>query len=108
MASNLDRYRKDLESLIADGERLILGMQLECFPEQVRKQLRKTFGEDTDKIVKGLPSIKKTYQGWYSEAKTLVKQLLPDRLSDFSGHYETQKSRKQITYENYRIHDYMQ
>ena len=37
------------------------------------------------------------YQSWYSEAKILVKQLLPDRLLDFcSVLRKTQKSYKDI------------
>lgn len=38
----------------------------------------------------------------------LIKQILPDRLSDFVRHYEKPKPRKDITYENYRIEDYLQ
>ncbi len=38
----------------------------------------------------------------------LVKQLLPDRLSDFVSHYERPKPRKEMSCENYRIEDYLQ
>lgn len=38
----------------------------------------------------------------------LIKQLLPDRLSDFVRHYEKPKPRKEISYENYRIEDFLQ
>ena len=55
-----------------------------------------------------LPSFKDEYQSWYSEAKALIRQLLPDRLSDFTRYYEKPKSRKDITYENYTIEDYLQ
>jgi hypothetical protein len=48
------------------------------------------------------------YQSWYSEARALLKQLLPDRLDDFARLYEKPKARKSIGYENYRIEDYMQ
>ena len=37
-----------------------------------------------------------------------MRQLLPDRLEDFVRHYEKPKTRKDITYENYRIEDYFQ
>ena len=39
---------------------------------------------------------------------SLVRQLLPDRLSDFTRYYEKPKSRKDITFENYTIEDYVQ
>src|SRR5262249_26010382 len=44
---------------------------------------------------------------WYSEAKVLIKQLIPDRLDDFVRHYERPKSRKQIDNSNYVIADYL-
>ncbi len=64
--------------------------------------------EAVKEFLKSLPSFKGTYQLWYSEAKVLVKQLLPDRLSDFVSHYEKPKARKGISYENYKIEDYLQ
>jgi hypothetical protein len=109
MLSNLDRYRKDLDTLIAKGEELHLAMQAEQFPEEFKSQTKKRFGKKAqEKLLRSLPSFADTYQSWYSEAKALVRQLLPDRLSDFVRHYEKPKPRKDITYENYRIEDYLQ
>ena len=111
MASNLDRYKKDLDSLIAKGEDLHLAMQAETAPEAFEKALKKHGGKDKDAVkefIKTLPSFKEAYQLWYSEAKALVRQMLPDRLSDFVSHYEKPKPRKDITYENYKIEDYLQ
>ena len=53
-----------------------------------------------------LPSFSSEYQIWYSEATAIVRQLLPDRLDDFTGYYEKPTNRKGITYETYRISDY--
>src|SRR5208337_2337207 len=108
MPSNLDRYKQGLDSLIRAGEQLELAMQKECVPEQFIRELKKAFGDRTSDILKALPKFHEAYQPWYSEAKVLVKQLLPDRLSDFFRHYEKPKPRKDITYENYRIEDYLQ
>ncbi len=58
-------------------------------------------------MISKLPSVLDEYQVWYSEAKTLVRQLLPDRLDDFCGYYEKPKTRKEVTYESYRISDYL-
>jgi hypothetical protein len=58
--------------------------------------------------IKALPSFPEAYQPWYSEAKMLILQLLPDRLSDFVRYYEKPKSRKDLTVENYVIEDYLQ
>jgi hypothetical protein len=110
LTSNLDRYKKDLDTLLAKGERLHLAMQSECFPEQIKRALKHQFGagSELEKFLKDLPPFQEAYQPWYSEAKALIRQLLPDRLEDFVRLYEKPKSRKEITYENYRIEDYLQ
>jgi hypothetical protein len=108
MVSNLDRYKKDLDFLIDQGQQLLFAIDKECSPEKFAKAIKKHFKDKADEFLKKLPSFKDAYQAWYSEAKVLVKQLLPDRLSDFAGHYEKPKSRKNITHETYRIEDYLQ
>jgi hypothetical protein len=108
MPSNLDRYKNDLDLLIEKGEVLHNAIQAECFPEEFEKAAKKTFGDKAKAVVKALPDFKDAYQPWYSEAKALVGQLLPDRLTDFISHYEKPKARKDVTYESYRIADYLQ
>jgi hypothetical protein len=112
MSSNLDRFKTDLKTLVDKGDNLLNAIQAECFPEAIEEKLRNTLGEGERKTVKdwlqALPSFDETYQVWYSEAKVLVKQLLPDRFSDFVSHYEKPKGRKSITFENYKIEDYLQ
>ena len=108
MASNLDRYRKDLDALIERGERLHLAIQAACYPEEFEKAFKKQLGTKVREFVKALPDFKTEYQSWYSEAKVLIRQLLPDRLADFTRHYEKPKPRKDITFESYRIEDYLQ
>lgn len=108
MLSNLERYKNDIESLIETGEKLGVAMHAECFPEEFKKQFSKYGNEAIEKVRKGLPNFKQEYQSWYSEAKVLIKQLLPDRLEDFAGHYEKPSARKNISYENYKIIDYLQ
>lgn len=116
MPSNLDRYKKDLDVLLDKGTTLLLAMQAECHPKEFEKgletELRNEHGDKSrdkaKKFLKDLPSFRDTYQEWYSEAKVLIRQVLPDRFADFVGHYEKPKSRKEITSENYRIEDYLQ
>jgi hypothetical protein len=107
MLPDLDRYKKDLNSLLAKGNRLHFAMQRDCFPAEFNEAIKK-HGEKGKDSFKDLPSFADEYQSWYSEAKALVKQLLPDRLSDFVRHYEAPKSRKEITSANYRIEDNLQ
>lgn len=108
MTSNLDRFKKDLKGLLQQGNLLHIALQYECFPDTVRSQIQEAHGDKAEAVLAGLPSFSEDYQSWYSEAHSLVKQLLPDRLPDFVRHYEKPKPRKDITYENYRIEDCLQ
>ena len=105
---NADRYQKDLDALIVKGSQLYLSMARECSPQDFERQIKEEFGETEREPIKNLPSYKTEYQVWYSEAKTLVRHLLPEILADFTRYYEKPKTRKEITYENYTIEDYLQ
>ena len=105
--SNLDRYKKDLESLILTGEKLHLSLLRKYLPEQI-ESVKKQLDAKEKETLAALPPFATTYQIWYSEAKVLIKQLLPDRLADFVRHYEKPKPRKDITFESYRIEDCLQ
>ncbi|MGD9715577.1 MAG: hypothetical protein AB7U26_00670 [Sulfuricurvum sp.] len=106
MPTNIEKYRDDLNKLVNEGKRLELALQYECFPDHIKD----LFDDPSklDEFIKNIPNFRKKFQSWYSESKVLIKQLLPDRLEDFVRHYEKPKSRKDITYENYRIEDYLQ
>jgi hypothetical protein len=90
MQSNLEKYKKGLERLVKKGDLLLMAMQNDCFPEQISEAL----GDKAKEYIKSLPKFNDDYQAWYSEAKVVIKQLLPDRLSDFERHYEKPKPKK--------------
>ena len=106
---NLDRYKKDLETLIAKGDQLYNAMQHECRPEDFARAVKQKVGDKAEEVIQAFPSFKDEYQQWYSEALTLVRQLLPDRLSDFTDYYERPKSRKlqDLSRSSYVIADYL-
>ena len=108
MLTNLDRYKKDLDALIATGEQLSNSIQAECYPKEFDAAAKKALGAKAKNVIADLPPFGSAYQRWYSEAKVLIKQLLPDRLTDFVRHYEKPKPRKDISFENYRIEDCLQ
>jgi hypothetical protein len=108
MLRNVDRYEKDLDSLIRKGDALFLAIQAECHPSEFKEAWDEQHGPEAEALRKNIPSFKAGYQNWYTEAKVIVKQLLPDRLSDFIAHYEKPKARKNISFENYKIIDYLQ
>lgn len=106
--SNLEKYRKDLDSLIAESRPLKKSLLLTCAGENKFRETLVRSGESEEAATSILNSIKpfrSTYQHWYSEALPLVKQLLPDRLNDFVKLYEKPKTRKSISFESYRIED---
>lgn len=110
MTSNIEKYKKDLESLITQGTQLLYAMQYSHFPKEVKAQLVKIYEseEKATALIKQLPNFINNYQLWYSEALVLIKQLLPDRLLDFTKYYEKPKTRKDITSANYVIEDFLQ
>ncbi|WP_200934874.1 hypothetical protein [Sphingopyxis sp. Root214] len=106
----MDRYEEDFKRLKDLGFQLELRMQFDLFPEEMREQLNKQFKNEDglDKFVKDLPSFHRDYQKWYSESLAIVRQLIPDRVNDFTALYEVPKGRKDIKFGNYVIHDYLQ
>lgn len=107
---NIDKYKNDLQLLIDKGDKLAISINYECYPEVIKEQIQTAFKDDIkvkDFISKILP-FNKEYQIWYSESLVLIKQLLPDRLSDFVRLYEKPKTRKSIEYGNYVMEDYLQ
>jgi hypothetical protein len=108
MPTNLEKYQKDLDALINNGEQLLHAIQAECSPERFKAMVKKALGNKAAAFLKALPGFATAYQPWYSEARAVIKLLLPDRLADFVRHYEKPKPRKDIDFENYRIEDALQ
>jgi hypothetical protein len=112
MSERTKKFSDELDQLIKDGEFLGLAMEYDCKPEQFRNVYLEVFKGDKDKlddfIGKKLPSFIDSYQKWYSRSQAVVKQVLPDRLSDFVSHYEYTRVRKNIDFQNYMIRDYLQ
>ena len=91
MASNIDRFKTDLEKLIAKGAALHPAMQYACYPEKVEAALKEQLKDKTAQYLKDLPDFDSAYQRWYTEAQAVIRQLVPDRLPDFIRHYEKPK-----------------
>ena len=104
---NLEKYKADLERLIDAGDLLLKIMQYECANERTKKAAMEKLGAEARDTLSDMPEFCDVYQAWYSEAMALVRQLLSNRLDDFSGYYEVPRGRKDITHESYRISDYV-
>lgn len=106
--SNLTRYQSDLDRLIVDANKVKRSLLHEAFKDDYKRILLDKHDGDAAKVEADLAELKafrRIYQHWYSEAVPLIRQMLPDRLNDFTRLYEKPKSRKEIDYESYRIED---
>lgn len=111
MSERTKKFADELYELIKDGEMLSLAMQYECYPDQFRELYLQELDGDEKKLkafLKELPNFIREYQAWYSKAHAVIKQVMPDRLSDFISYFDVPKGRKDITFQNYMIRDYLQ
>nr|WP_294553303.1 hypothetical protein [uncultured Rhodopila sp.] len=110
MATNLERFKKDLDRLIEQGGLLECALQRAVWKDgEFEKEVEKQIGKEKSKALHAkIPNFKIAYEPWYSECLALIRQLLPDRLANFVSLYEKPKSRKEISCDNYVIQDYLQ
>lgn len=111
MSSNVERYKKDLDRLRHKASLLEQAFAHEAYEDEYEAAVLKACNGDKRAVkarVDALPDFRDAYQPWYSECIAVLKQLLPDRLSDFIRLYEKPKGRKDISFENYRIEDALQ
>ena len=99
MESNIEKYQKDLKSLIERGQRLFCGLCNE-FSDEIGN-INKETKDFLNKF-----SFKEQYHSWYNESLAVLKQLMPARYDDFVNLYK-QPNRKKYTYETYTISDYL-
>lgn len=107
---DIEKYKEDIQKLSDRGILLLIAMQIECADGKTSK-LEETFiangftQEDLDKAKK--LSMANHYQAWYSEALICIKQLMPDRLADFTSYYRYSGKRTALDVMNYSIEDYL-
>ena len=110
MSANIDRFKNDLEALDKLGDSLLLAFFLNESPEGFENQFRPYHKDDSayKAFKKGLPNYKAEYQRWYSEALAVIRQLIPERIQDFTRLHDRPKTRKELSFENYTIEDALQ
>ena len=104
MTTNLERFKRDLSKLITLGREMNFDITFrrgDDEEEELKKELR-----EAGERLKG--SFEKNYQLWYTEALALIKQLMPNRLLEFSQLYNGDGQRKQIDGTTYHIQDWDQ
>lgn len=110
MSARTEKFEVELKNLADQGDELLTAMKYECFPREVEQQILKSCSgneEGAREYISRLPKFSAAYQEWYSKSYAVVKQVLPHRISDFASFYEYPRPRKEITYQNYMIRDYL-
>jgi len=102
MITNLDKYKSDLDSLVSLGEEMELDLYLRYSEEQ----------EELDEEAKAAASeikgsFERNYQRFYTEACAVIRQIIPDRLSEFEQLYKGEGKRKDINIITYTIQDWL-
>lgn len=93
MESNkIKKLKDECNKLEDEGKLLLKSLAVECKVMKRPKEKSK------------FPDFRLNYQNWYSKSYLVVKQFLPDRLSDFVNLYKLDK-RKEIKNSNYTIYD---
>jgi hypothetical protein len=103
-----EKYKNDIKKLVDKGNILYYRMIIDCLGAEELKQTG--LDKDTiEKTKKAVGRFSEEYQPWYSEALSVLQQILPSRVDDFVAYYRPAKNRKTdlINYENYAIQDYL-
>jgi hypothetical protein len=111
MTERTEKFAKELDALLLEGNELYMAIQYDCHRTAFTKAAAERFQgnkEKTNEYLSKLPDFKTDYQRWYSVASAVVQQVLPARSADFISYYEIPKPRKEITFQNYMIKDYLQ
>lgn len=108
MNGNLSIYKKDLAKLTTIGEKMLWDTRLRS-QDLEGKTIKSKSGElnlqEFKERIKG--SFESEYQLWYTEALSVVKQLIPQRLVEFEFLYKGDARRKGINTSTYAIQDWM-
>lgn len=103
--SNIDKYKNDLDSMLQLGQKMERDLLFRC-----RKDLGtlEEGDEDIVRVVEGC--FERDYHRWYTEACVVIKQLIPDRYSEFESFYKgdgRKKDLKDLNELTYTIQDWL-
>ena len=99
--SNIDKFKDDLASLVKLGQKMELDLTYRYLEDQ--GELKEEDKENAKKI-KGC--FESDYQRWYTESSVVIKQLIPDRFTEFEQLYKSEGRRKDINTHTYTIQDW--
>lgn len=102
MTSIVKRYEAELEQLISTSDEMVFDLHLSRREEegeltQKENKLKKEFGG----------SFQSKYQRWYTEAYSVISQLIPNRLDEFVELYRGDPKRKKVDALSFTIKDWL-
>ena len=92
--NNIQKYKADLETLVTLGEKMK--------EDLVRRNEKKEYVTTKETVC-----LENCYQRWYTESFVVIKQLLPDRLTEFERLYMEDRRRKEIDNTTFTIQDWL-
>ncbi|EIE1072655.1 hypothetical protein LCV93_004688 [Salmonella enterica] len=101
MTSKYEALKKEVLELEKRGKELYISMINEC--EAIDEEHVAAFKKDGINII----SVGNNYQSWYTKACRVIEQIIPERLNEFVNLYQGDPKRKEVTYMNYSIYDYL-
>lgn len=101
MTTQFEKLKAELTELDNMGHQLYYSMCKEC--DELDEETIKNIEDAGWKFV----SFNKEYQKWYTKAYRVIAQIIPERLAEFESIYKGDPKRKEITYMNYSISDYL-
>ena len=101
MTTTFEQLKKELADLDKMGTQLLYSMYKE--QDQLDEETIKNITDSGWKFV----DVHQQYQNWYTKAYRVISQIIPERKVEFEMLYKADPKRKELTYANYTISDYM-
>lgn len=96
MASNLEKLKKEVEELLAQGKTLLSDLE-----DEIR-------GDKGEVEEDGLSRMfEHYYQGWFTKAIAVINQLIISRHDEFLELYSGSEKRKIVNFESFTIKDWL-
>lgn len=92
--NNIDKFKDEFTNLGNLGKKML-------------SELTKRYNDDKLTAEGSEPTVENDYQRWYTEACLVMRQLLPDRLTEFEQLYKGDGKRKEINSRTYNIQDWL-
>lgn len=101
MTTKFEQLKAELADLDKMGKQLLFSM----YKEQgaIGDEIIKDFENKGFSFV----SVRTEYQNWYTKSYRVISQIIPERLQEFEALYKSDPKRKEISYANYTVSDYL-